>query len=143
LISLWRFVGVRLRSTTARPVEAAESQVPAHQPIELPRDLPRELRKLCDRGSKILIACSTTDDSLHYLRKRHGSDLRKLQAGGNLSFVEVQCSAHSFSTDDEAAALLNDAIARWIEKTDFVPGSATASNRGLDLRLGIGVPVTR
>jgi hypothetical protein len=143
LTNSWRLVDRRLRSTAGHAVEAAVPHAGARQAIELPGNLTRELRRLCDRGSKILLACSTTDDSLHYLRKRYGSELRKLQARGNLSFVEVECSAHSFSTDDSAAALLNDAIARWIETTDFVPGSKTASRRSLSLRLGTGAPVTR
>jgi hypothetical protein len=130
LTNAWRFFG-GLRSM---PVV---SQAGARRAIELPGDLTRELGKLCDRGSKILVACSTTDDSLHYLRKRHGSDLRKLQARGNLTFVEVECSAHTFSTDDSAAALLNDAISRWIETTDFISTAATASRPNLDLRFGM------
>ena len=138
-----RFVGGRLRSTSEPPVKSAPTDPGARQALELPRDLTRKLGKLCDRGSKILVACSTTDDSLHYLRKRHGSALRKLQARGNLSFVEVECSAHLFSTDDSAAALLNDAISRWIETTAFVSSAATPRRRNLDLRFGTEVPVAR
>ena len=145
LSTVWRFFGGRLRSTTTAglSVKAAVSPAGARQAIELPGDLTRELGKLCDRGSKILVACSTTDDSLHYLRKRYGPDLRKLQARGNLSFVEVECNAHSFSTDDSAAALLNDAISRWIENTAFVSSAAAASNRNLNLRFGIATPAAR
>jgi hypothetical protein len=140
LRTVWRRIDGSLRSTTAPPVKVSVSGAGAPRAIELPGDLGRKLAKLCDRGSKILVACSTTDDSLHYLRKRHGSYLRKLQARGNLSFVEVECSAHLFSTDDTAAALLNDAISRWIETTAFVPSAATAPRRSVDLRFGTGAP---
>jgi len=136
----WRFVGGGLRSTTERPINASRTDAGARQEIELPRDLARKLGKLCDRGSKILVACSTTDDSLHYLRKRYGSALRKLQARGSLSFVEVECSAHLFSTDDSAAALLNDAISRWIETTAFVSSAAVPARRNLNLRFELGTP---
>jgi hypothetical protein len=143
LSTVWRFVGGRFRSTTALPVKTAVSHTGERRAIELPGDFPREIGKLCDRGSKVLIACSTTDDSLPYLRKRHGSDLRKLEARGNLNFVEVQCSVHTFSTDDSAAALLNDAISRWIESTTFASSAAAASSRKLDLRFGIATPPAR
>jgi hypothetical protein len=135
----WRFIGGRLRSTTL----AAEPHAGARPALELPRDLARKLGKLCDRGSKILVACSTTDDSLHFLRKKHGAALRKLQARGNLSFVEVECSAHLFSTDDSAATLLNDAISRWIETTTFVSTTVPAPRRNLSLRFGTGAPAAR
>jgi hypothetical protein len=129
LSTVWRVLfGLRWMPVT---------QAGARRAIELPGDLTRQLGKLCDRGSKILVACSTTDDSLHYLRKRYGSDLRKLQARGKLSFVEVECSAHSFSTDDSAAALLNDAISRWIETMDFISSAAVASRPNLELRFGM------
>jgi hypothetical protein len=133
----WRLVDGRARSTTALSVKSALTDDGARQAIELPRDFSRKLGKLCDRGSKILVACSTTDDSLHYLRKKHGSALRKLQARGNLTFVEVECSAHLFSTDDSAATLLNDAISRWIETTSFFSSGAMASRRNLELRIGM------
>jgi len=90
-----------------------------------------------------LLPCSTTDSSLHYLRKRYGSALRELQAQGNLSFVEVDCTAHSFSTDDSAAALLNDAISRWIESTTFVSSAPAASSANLELRFGVAMPAAR
>jgi len=141
--SLRSVMSGRSGSTAALPAKAAVSHVGARQAIELPGNFPRELGKLCDRGSKILVACSTADDSLHYLRKRHGSALRKLQARGNLSFVEVECNAHLFSTDDSAAALLNDAISRWIETTAFVSNAAASSRRKLELRFGTEAPAAR
>lgn len=131
------------RSPVEPPVKAAVIDAGPRQSIELPRDFTRMLGKLCDRGSKILLACSTTDDSLHFLRKKHGSALRKLQARGNLSFVEVECSAHLFSTDDSAAALLNDAISRWIETTAFVSSPGMPPRRNLDLPFGTRAPAVR
>jgi hypothetical protein len=139
----WRFIGGRPRAMTGLPAEAAVPHAGARQAIELPRDLTRKLGKLCDRGSKILVACSTTDDSLHFLRKKYGSALRKLQARGNLSFVEVECSAHLFSTDDSAATLLNDAISRWIETTAFVSTTAPPPRRNLSLPFGTRAPAAR
>jgi hypothetical protein len=132
-IKAWQSVAGRRSPTDVAGVRKAG----ARQQIELPQDLTRKLGKLCDRGAKVLVACSTADDSLHYLRKRYGSDMRKLQARGNLSFVEVECSAHTFSTDDSAAALLNDAISRWIETTVFDSSASRAPRPegGSSLRL--------
>jgi hypothetical protein len=138
-----RFFGDHLRSMTKVPVEAAASHAGAQRPLELPRDFARELRELSDRGVKILLPCSTTDDSLHYLRKRYGSDLRELQAQGNLCFVEVDCGAHVFSTDDSAAGLLNDAISRWIESTSLISSAAAASNRNSQILVDYATPATR
>jgi hypothetical protein len=45
-----------------------------------------------------------------------------------------------FSTDDSAAALLNDAISRWIETTAFVSNAAVPARRNLNLRFELGTP---
>jgi hypothetical protein len=99
----------------------------ARPPIEFPSDLNGVLRNLCARGSKILIACTPADDSFHYLRRRHGSVLRELEAQGNLHFASISSGAHVFSQDDVAAGLLNDAIAAWIERTTLAPHAAGTS----------------
>jgi hypothetical protein len=141
--NLQRLIGDHLGLRTGLSGKADASKTEIRQPIELPENLDRELRKLCDRGSKILVACSTSDDSLRYLRKRYGSELSELQAEGNLRFVAVVSSAHVFSTDDSAASLLNDAISNWVETTTFVAGAATRSKRDPELGFSVGTPVAR
>jgi hypothetical protein len=108
------------------------------QTIDLPRDIGRVLRSLCDRGVKVLLACTTSDDSFLYLEPRHGSELERLAAQGNLRFASVASSAHVFSTNDAAANLLNDAITGWVETFDMGV-AASGGDRSLGLRARLPV----
>lgn len=96
-------------------------------PIELPEKLGHALRALCDRGLKVLVACTASDDSFHYLSRRYGKELRELEAHGNLRFASIASAAHVFSQDDDAAGLLNDAITDWIRTTTLTAPSVAAS----------------
>jgi hypothetical protein len=95
--------------------------------MELPENFGRVLGELCDRGLKVLVACTVSDDSFHYLSRRYGTQLGELEAQGNLRFASVASEAHVFSQDDAAASLLNDAIAAWVERTTLAPHAAGTS----------------
>ena len=111
------------RKLRRRRLDAVESSFAARNApsdLELPEDLDVQLGKLAERGVETLIACASEDDSLHYLRARYGRALDALEATGKVSFERVETGTHVFSTDDGAAALLNDAISRWIGLAAFV-----------------------
>lgn len=102
------------------PSSAAAAPVPAPLPdFELPERLDDELRKLGGRGVRLLIACATSDDSIRYLPAKHGSVLNELRDQKKLLFESVEGGTHVFSTNDDAAQRLNDAISRWLESTTF------------------------
>ncbi len=102
---------------------------PAKSDLELPKDFAGALRSLIDRGVQVLIACAAADDSAHYLRAKHRPVIAELEARGGLKFEVVAADTHVFSTDDAAAALLNESISRWIETTSF--NAASSVPRGL------------
>ena len=120
LVGAMALIGGRIRERLA-----GERRSAARRPLsdlELPDNLGEELTKLCARGVQVLIACATTDDSLHYLRTEYGAVLDELQNQGKLKFEEVAASAHVFSTDDQASSLLNEAISHWVEMATFTCG---------------------
>lgn len=85
--------------------------------VLLTSDLNQQLRDLCHRDVRILIACASNDDSFRYLGSRHREVLNELTAAGRLWFEKVASNAHVFSIDDEAATLLNDTVSRWVDAT--------------------------
>lgn len=86
---------------------------------ELPDDLVEKIEMLDRRGVKTLFACAASDDSLHYLQARYGAALPELEERGAVRFERIDVGTHVFSRDDSAAALLNEAISRWVEGVDF------------------------
>lgn len=100
----------------ANPSSAAER---AGSNLEFPEKLAETLRGLSERGVRILLACSTGDDSMEYLTAKYRTVLGDLQARGHVRFEAVHVAAHVFSTDDRAAELLNDAISRWVDSVSF------------------------
>jgi hypothetical protein len=108
--------------------EGNQSRTAPRQSLELPEKFSAVLREICDRGLKVLVACTASDDSLHYLSRRYGKDFRTLEAQGSLRFTSVASAAHVFSQDDDAAGLLNDAIADWIQATTLSAVPVTESS---------------
>ena len=129
--ALRRSIADRLGGTE-RADNGDASQTPGWQAIELPEDFGRALRSLCNRGLKILIACTASDDSFHYLGRRHRTELRQLEAKGDLRFTSVSSSAHVFSKNDVAAGLLNDSISAWVDATTFCAAEESV-DRDLDV----------
>lgn len=102
--------------------------------VLLSADMDRQLRALCGRDVKVLIACASSDDSFRYLGIKHREVLSELNRGGHLWFEKVESDAHVFSTDDDAAKLLNDTVSRWVDATfgkDTVEKQASALVEGI------------
>lgn len=96
---------------------ASQGGVRLWRDVLLSADVDRQLRELCSRDVKILIACASNDDSFRYLEAKHREVLDELERGGNLWFEMVDSTAHVFSTNDYAASLLNDTVSRWVDAT--------------------------
>ena len=123
--TLLRLIAGRLKLGMSS--ERKGSQTVPSPLIELPENFGSMLRGLCGRGLRVLVACTASDDSFHYLSRRYGEDLSELEAQRHLSFASVASAAHVFSQDDDAAGLLNDAIADWVQATTLTASSAAAS----------------
>ncbi len=103
------------RSKTGRNAAPAETACD----FELPDDFAGAVRRLATRGVKTFLACARTDDSMHYMRTQHGTEIDRLVAAGGISFACIESSVHVFSRDDDAATSLNEAISDWVDTTAF------------------------
>jgi hypothetical protein len=122
LATLMQGIVGRLTPQPSREKDASRAQT--RQSIELPQDVVGALRHLCDRGVRILIACTTSDDSFLFLGRRHKAAIDVLESEGSLHFAGVDSGAHVFSTDDAAANVLNNVVFAWMDATTFMANDA-------------------
>lgn len=108
--------------------------------LTMPEDIGGKLAALGARGVHTLVAFSRNDASLDYFRAAFGPDFAGLGKVEGLTIEELPTDAHLVTIDDEAARLIAEAAARWIERVDWAeagrprreasPARTSGTNRG-------------
>lgn len=106
--------------------------------MELPRDFEAKLQLLLNgRDLRALVFFAHTEPGLKYFQKYYSQLFRMPATTDKLWFEIMNRDTHVFSTDDDAAKLLNDVIVKW---TGSMFGPAARSQHALSSATAATLP---
>ena len=85
---------------------------------EASEDAARDLARICDRGTDVLLAFSEGDPGLDFMRRHHAGALRRLSRRANFAFHVVPNADHTFTPLDARARVAERLTAHVLEHHD-------------------------
>jgi hypothetical protein len=85
---------------------------------EASEDAARDLARICDRGTDVLLAFSEGDPGLDFMRRHHAGALQRLSRRANFAFHVVPNADHTFTPLDARARVAERLTAHMVEHHD-------------------------
>ena len=106
------------RIATVAHAKAVSALRGLHLMPQAVEDAARDLRKICDRGTDVLLVFSEGDPGLDFLKRHHAGALRRLVRRANFAFHVVANADHTFTPLDARVRVADLLTAHVLEHHD-------------------------